>query len=380
VTPTLTLPENLKRPLSAGHPWVYRDHVPRGFQAKSGTWVRISAGGFTAYALWDDSSPIALRVFSERQLPDAAWVAERVQTAFRGRQALRDEQTSTYRWLFGEGDGLPGITVDLYGQYAVLVTYSAALDGLVPWVVSALSATTRLAGIVRRRDGELELLSGRKPPAELIVEERGMRLAVDLAQSQKTGLFLDHRENRRFVRELGVTGAVLNLFSYTGAFSVSAALGGATEVVSVDAAPVAEAARSNFRLNALATDGHEFVEADVFEYLEAAGDRRFDLVISDPPSFAKSKERLERATKAYLRLTTLGLRATEPGGLYAAASCTSQVSPEAFKEVLAEAARRARRRFQIIHEAGQPLDHPVMAQHREGRYLKFVVGRVLGVV
>ena len=380
MTPTLTLPENLKRSLSAGHPWVYRDHVPRGFQAKSGTWVKISAGSFTAYALWDDSSPIALRVFSERQLPDAAWVAERVQAAFRARKALRDEQTSTYRWLFGEGDGLPGITVDLYGQYAVLVTYSAALDGLVPWVVSALSTCMRLSGIVRRRDGELELLSGRKPPVQLIVEERGMRLAVDLAQSQKTGLFLDHRENRRFVRELGVTGAVLNLFSYTGAFSVSAALGGADEVVSVDAAPVAEAARSNFRLNGLATDAHEFVEADVFEYLEANAARRFELVISDPPSFAKSKDRLERAIKAYLRLTTLGLRVTEPDGLYAAASCTSQVSPEAFKEMLAEAARRARRRFQIVHEAGQPLDHPVMAQHREGRYLKFVVGRVLGVV
>jgi 23S rRNA (cytosine1962-C5)-methyltransferase len=316
-------------------------------------------------------------VFSERELPGPSWVKQRVQAAWHARAPLRHARTSAYRWIFGEGDGLPGITVDLYGHYAVLVTYSPALEGLVPWVSAALNEATSLQGVVRRRAGELSVLQGRKPPPELIVEEHGMRLMANLYQGQKTGLFLDHRENRRFIRELGVSGSVLNLFSYTGAFSLAAALGGASEVTSVDTAPLAAAIAKNFELNGLAPDSQQFVEADVFDYLQSDAARRRALVIADPPSFAKSKQQLEQASKAYLRLTTLGLRVTEPGGFYAAASCTSQLSPEAFKEMLAEAARRAKRRFQIVHEAGQPLDHPVMVQHREGRYLKFVVGRVL---
>jgi 23S rRNA (cytosine1962-C5)-methyltransferase len=193
-------------------------------------------------------------------------------------------------------------------------------------------------------------------------------------------LFLDQRENRRFVGELARGKSVLNLFSYTGAFSLHAALAGAARVVSVDSAAGAmQAAKRGFELNGLDPDLHEFVVEDAFAYLDrlAQEKRRFDLVISDPPSFAKSRQQLPAAERAYLRLGTACINVTQPGGLYVASSCTGQVSPEAFKKLLASAARKARKRFQIVHDIGQPLDHPIFVGHPEGRYLKFVVGRVL---
>ena len=381
--PTLELPLFLEASLRAGHPWVYRDHVPKELRAAPGSVFQIRAGAFSGFALWDSSSQIALRVYSTREPPNPGWLAERVRIAWELREPLRNTRTNAFRWLFGEGDGVPGITVDLYGPFAVVVAYAEGLEQLVEWLVPALCATTELRGVVEKRRGGdvgLRVLWGREPPRELVVEEHGVRLSVDLSLGQKTGLFLDHRENRRFVAGLAGGKRVLNLFSYTGAFSLHAALGGATHVTSVDiAAGAMDSARASFRLNGLDPDANDFVVADVFGFLEQARARHFhwDLVICDPPSFARSKAQLKAALKAYTRLNAAGLAVTEPGGFYAAASCTSQVGPEAFRQTLVASAERAKRRFQIIHDVGQPLDHPVMAQHLEGRYLKFVLGRAL---
>jgi 23S rRNA (cytosine1962-C5)-methyltransferase len=386
--PTLELPAQLKRGLQAGHPWVYRDHVPRGFQAASGTWVRVRAGSYVAFALWDDTSRIALRMFSELRVPDADWVRERVSQALSLRRALLDDQTSAYRLLYGEGDGIPGLTVDIYGSFAVIVSYADSLETLVPWLVRALVELLKLHGIVRRarvRDGEaprLEVLHGRLPPRELIIAEHGLRMQVDLFFGQKTGLFLDHRENRRFIAELCRGKRVLNLFSYTGAFSLYAARAGATRVTSVDLSqPAARAARANFQLNGLDPEQHDFFSEDVFEFLERSRQEgaSYDLVICDPPSFANSREQLKNALRAYVSVNSAGLRVLEVGGTYAAASCTAQLSVEAFRGVLAEAAVNARRRLQIFHDAAQSSDHPVFAGHPEGRYLKFMVARALAI-
>ena len=386
--PTLELPGQLKRGLQAGHPWVYRDHVPRGFQAASGTWVKVRAGSYSAFALWDETSRIALRLFSELQVPDANWVRERLAQALALRRSLLDEQTSAYRLLYGEGDGIPGLTVDVYGSFAVIVTYADSLEAVVPWVVRALVELLKLHGIVRRarvRDGEpprLEVLHGRLPPRDLIIAEHGVRMQVDLFLGQKTGLFLDHRENRRFMGELCAGKRVLNLFSYTGAFSLYAARAGATSVTSVDMSqPAARAARANFELNGLDPDQHEFLSEDVFEFLERTrqAGKTYDTVICDPPSFANSREQLKNALRAYVRVNSAGLRVLETSGLYAAASCTAQVSIEAFRGALAEAAVNAKRRFQIVHDAAHAPDHPIFAGHPEGRYLKFIVGRALPI-
>ncbi len=384
---TIELPRSLQSTLAAGHPWVYRDHVPPGVDAPTGTWVEVHAGKFTGYALWDADSAVALRIFSQRSMPDSKWFETRVRDAWQLRAPLRDGSTDAYRWINGEGDGLPGVVVDLYGGYAVLATYSESLETVVQPVVDALRAVSDLAGICRRTqrsqkgdDRGLQCSWGRSPPSQLIVQEHGVRMRAGLHEGQKTGLFLDHRENRRYVGSLAAGRSLLNLFSYTGGFSLHAALGGATTVTSVDVAPATAAvARDNFALNGLDPENHEFVVADAFEYLERqrANRARFDIVVTDPPSFAHGRSQVEAAIKAYTRLGRLALGLVAPGGWYVAASCTAQVSPAAFQDALRDAARRAGRRLQMVHEAGQPLDHPVMAHHPEGRYLKLVAGRVL---
>ena len=391
--PSVELPKELSIALGAGHPWVYRERLPRGVLANRATWVHVRAGGFRGYALYDPVSPIALRMFSREKLPDAAWFRRRVEDALALRVPYRAAKTSAFRLLNGEGDGVPGLVADVYDRFVVLATYAGAVSELVlPPIVSAIESLLEPHGVVERvrvaKEAETEavgprrlrLVSGREPPRRLIVSESDMKLVANLYEGQKTGLFLDHRENRAFVRSLSAERRVLNLFSYTGAFSIAAALGGASHVTSVDiAADANAAARENFELNGLDPEQHEFVSRDVFDYAEAAKTekRRFDLVICDPPSFANSRDQLWGALRAYVRVNALGLATTAPGGFYAAASCTAQVSPPAFREALAEAAARSNVRFQIVHEAGQALDHPCAAGHPEGRYLKFIVGRVL---
>ena len=298
------------------------------------------------------------------------------------RESVRNAHTNAFRWLAGEGDGLPGVVADYYAGYVVLVTSSDALDSIVPWVVEGLGEVTSLRGVLRRRrhreGDQVEMIAGRAPPRELVVEEHGARFLADLASGQKTGLFLDQRENRRFVSTLAAGRRMLNLFSYSGGFSVHAALAGATGVTSVDSAePAMVDARRNFELNGLDPDMHHFEVADGYEFLTSARARgqSFDLVVCDPPSLAHKKQQLEAAARAYRRLFTLTLAVTKPGAYAALSSCTAQVGPELFRELVADAAARAGAELQIIHEAGQPIDHPVFAQHPEGRYLKFLVGR-----
>jgi 23S rRNA (cytosine1962-C5)-methyltransferase len=404
--PTISLPTHLKERLAQGHPWVYRNHVPDGMRLPNGAWARLRCGNWQGWGLWDAGGPIALRVFEAAEPPDARWLRAQVAAAWELRAPLRARGDTAYRWLFGEGDGLPGLTVDRYGAYAVVQTLSAGVETLLPWLEAALRACDpTLRGVLTRRrvggegDEQLVAASGRdeaddapaptrasrvellwgQAPDDLVVLEHGLRFRVDLGVGQKTGLFLDHRENRRFVEGLSQGRSVLNCFAYTGAFGIYALRGGATHVVNADIGRgLAQAAAENLALNKLEAARHEFVTADCFALLEdyVRQGRRFDLVILDPPSFARSKQNRFAALRAYTRLNALGMRCVAPGGLLASASCTSQVGPDAFREVLAAAGASSQRRCQIIHEAGQPLDHPVPAGFPEGRYLKFVVGRV----
>ena len=398
---------SLKPRLSQGHPWVYRNQLgdAAGSRLPAGSWVQVRCGNFTAYGRWDAEGPIAVRLFSSLQIPDYAWMRERVALAWENRAPLRErvpaERTGAYRLIFGEGDGLPGLTVDLYGQYAVVATYSEGVEGLKGWLVEALQEVVDppLKGILQRtrkrgeaadtlgrepeeETGKLQALWGRLPPRELVVEEYGLKFKANLFEGQKTGLFLDHRENRRFLQDWSAGRRVLNCFSYTGAFSVYAARGGASEVVSCDIAPQATAtAVENFRLNGFDPAQYEFLSEDCFELLARYGQegRRFDLIILDPPAFAHSKKQLYSALRGYTRLNRLALALIEPGGLLASASCTSYVSPDMFRDMLAQAAAAAGKRLQIIYDAGQPLDHPVPAHFLEGRYLKFTLNRIQAI-
>jgi 23S rRNA (cytosine1962-C5)-methyltransferase len=322
--------------------------------------------------------------------------------AWNVREPLRQQGTTAYRWLYGEGDGVPGLVVDLYGSYAVIETYADSLSTVIDGVVEGLRACTRLKGVLlrpRRRPGQsagsardqggdpstgqVRVLWGRKPPRDLVVAENGLRMYVDLVAGQKTGLYLDQRDNRRTLEAWCGSKRVLNCFAYTGAFSLYAIRGGAVQVTGVDIAPqVAGEAARNLRLNAFDADAHPFVVADCFELLQqyAAEERRFDLIILDPPSLARAKKSRHAALRAYVRLNQAAMRCLSLGGLLATASCTSQVSPHAFREALGDAAARAGRRLLILHEAGQAIDHPVPAHFGEGRYLKFVLGQVQEII
>ncbi len=381
VEPLLELPVALEAALRRGHQWVYRNHVAGAPAWRSGQWVRLRAGRFEGWGLWDADSALALRVFSSGVRPDEALVRARVADAWALREPLRARRdTTAYRVLFGEGDRLPGVVADLYAGYVVLALYSPSVEPLVSWVVAGLVDVAAPRGILLRGERGLTLLAGSAPPRDLVVLENGLRLRADLASGQKTGLFLDHRENRAWLAPHCAERTVLDLYAYTGAFSLAAARAGARRVLSVDqAAPALEASRANFRLNGLDEDAQETLASDVPEALARFADERrlFEVVINDPPSFASSRVQRERAVRAYTKIHAAALRVTASGGLYAAASCTAQVSPEDFRGLLAEAASAARVTFQTIHEAGQALDHPVLAGHPESRYLKFVVGRVL---
>lgn len=406
--PTVMASPGIRASLQAGHPWVYRDQlVPargeRGVpRLPSGTWVRVLCGPFEAVGLWDARGAIAVRLFDRHTAPDDARLAERMRAAWDLRAPLREawaqgvdssRMTTAYRWVYGESDGLPGVVVDLYDRYAVLALYSEGVATLQEPLVRALTAITPLDGIVLRRHGSAAgakddddtaaaartVIWGTTPPPDLTVYENGLLFRANLMEGQKTGLFLDQRENRAYIEPWCRGKRVLNAFSYTGAFSVYAAQGGATHVTSVDiAAAAVEEARYNLALNGHDPDAHEYVVADCFQWLEACArsGRRFDMVIIDPPSLARAKTGRHAATRAYTRLNRLAMSCLEPGGLLATASCTGQVSPDMFREALAAPATQADRRLTILREAGHALDHPVPAHFPEARYLKFVFGVV----
>jgi 23S rRNA (cytosine1962-C5)-methyltransferase len=328
----------------------------------------------------------------EGETVDDAFWRRRVARAL----ALRKELvrgTDAYRLLHGESDGLPGVVADRYDRFAVIKLYSA---GLTPWrgaIVEALRAECGdLAGIYGRdevpRDDDDEggsaegrVLWGAEPPEQLAIDEYGMKILVDVRRGQKTGLFLDQRENRRLVRELARgRPEALNLFSYTGGFSVAAALGGSTHVVSNDLdADALHLARATFKANGLDPADHAFAQGDAFDLLAnyKRQGRRFDLVVCDPPAFAKSQKAVEGALAGYASLNRAALSVLAPGGLLVTCSCSARVSPEQFGEAVKEAAFKLRMELALVAETRQPYDHPISLQFKEGRYLKAMVLRRL---
>jgi 23S rRNA (cytosine1962-C5)-methyltransferase len=392
----LRLQKDLARHLRAGHPWVFRkaiEKAPKGLAA--GTIVDVTDDGrFVARGYLDPHSAITVRILTREpaEAIDGDFWRRRVARAL----ALRRELvhgTTGWRMVHGESDGLPGVVADRYGAFAVLKLYSA---GLVPHraaIVEALRAEAEgLEGVygrdeVPRDDDEGgapagRVLWGAEPPEVLAIDEHGMKVLVDVRRGQKTGHFLDQRENRRMVRALAAgRPEALNLFSYTGGFSVAAALGGASHVVSVDVDQDAiRLARENFRANGLDPADHAFAAEDCFEILARykREGRRFDLVVCDPPAFAKSQKAVDAAIAGYASLNRAALAVVAPGGLLVTASCSARVSVEQFTDAVKEAAFKARVDLQLVAETRQPPDHPVSLQFREGRYLKCLVLRRVG--
>jgi 23S rRNA (cytosine1962-C5)-methyltransferase len=383
----IRLKKPLERQLRAGHPWIYADAVvaPKGLPTGSVVEVATTDGRPIGRGLYDARSPIAVRMYTTdpKRPVDELLVRSRIEEALRMRRGAFDTQTTNaFRWVNGEGDLLPGVVVDVYREVAVVRFDGDAVRVLVDAVVAAVVELGRSLGIEsiyeRSRGGRGQVLFGTTPPSPVEILEHSVRFAVDVISGQKTGFFLDQRENRRLLRGWSRDAEVANLFAYTGGFSVQAALGGARRVSSIDSAPAAiEGAKANFVLNSLDPLEHEFACEDAFAWLARARDagRRFDVLIVDPPSFAPSEKSLSRALAAYRDLNALALSVLKIDGLLAASSCSSHVTMEHFLGALRDAGTQARRRLRILEMRGQPADHPTLPVFSEGRYLKFVLMR-----
>jgi 23S rRNA (cytosine1962-C5)-methyltransferase len=383
-----------ERALRQGHPWLFAESITQlGHAGNAGDLAVVfdRKGRFLAIGLYDPHSPIRVRVLAAGQPTpiDRAWFARQVEQAAARRDELLRSETNGYRVIHGENDGLPGLVVDRYADTLVMKLYTAAWTAHLRDVVDPLlerfaprRVLLRLSRAVSRDaasdlqglyDGQL--LWGSALDEELTFQENGLRFAVDPIHGQKTGFFLDQRENRARVEQLADGAHVLNVFAYTGGFSLYAARGGARRVTSLDMSePALEMARQNFALNqhvpAVAAAEHCVLVGDAFPELARLADagRRFSLVVIDPPAFAKRQSEVDAALAAYAKLTQLGLRVLQSGGTIVLASCSSRVDSRAFRANARDAAQRAGRPLNIFEQTGHPVDHPI--GFPEGSYLK----------
>ena len=378
----------LERAIRAGHPWIFRDAIA-GAVPPPGEAVTVldRRGRPLALGLCDASS-LAVRIFSTdpRRDLDGALIDDRVRAAIALRQRVVPAETDAYRLIHGEGDRLPGVVCDRYGEYAVLKLDGDGVAKLREPIVEVLREHLPRVGVsalvertTRRESAGASLVFGDAPPEEVAVRERGMLLLANLWAGQKTGLFLDHRESRARVRALARGMRVLNLYGYTGGFSVAAALGGAPETLTIDIAkPALELAARTFARNGFDPEHHRTDAGDVPAKLSALQERgeRFDLIVADPPNFAPNARSVDRALESYQKLHAACCGLVVPGGLYLAASCSSHVRAGAFVDTLREGARRARAHLTVLEQHGAPADHPRPLAFPEGDYLKVVLASV----
>jgi len=380
----LRLAKDLRRSLLLGHPWIY-DRALAPARLAPGQLIEVGdRRGPIALGFADPASPIRVRILALDVRHDVGpgWAEERGARAARLRRSDPHlDGTDALRLVHGEADMMPGLVVDLYGTTAVALTDGAGAAAFWADKLGAVIAGARAAGLaiervwLRSRRGPGRAVIGDEPPAHIAVREDGARFEVDVRQGQKTGLFLDQRENRRYLRGLSAGRRVLNLFGYTGGFSLHAELGGAAHITTVDQAhPAIEAAARNIAASGLDRAKHELVCADAFAWLAeaAAAGRRFEVVVCDPPSFAPRAQAVDAARAAYRRLNALALAVVAPGGLLLTASCSSHMTPADFREAIAGAAVDARRGVLVRGARGAASDHPVLPAFPEGDYLKLL--------
>jgi 23S rRNA (cytosine1962-C5)-methyltransferase len=314
---------------------------------------------------------------------DASFFAAAIDRALRWRKRLALGDTDALRLVNGEGDDLPGLVIDRFGEYVVVQPYRSCWRPWLPTLVRALDDQLRPRGILvksreRSQDGGgFEVAAGEPMDPGALVRETGLNYLATFKQHGKPGLYLDQRETRTELRGLAAGRRVLNLFSFTGAFSVAAAAGGARAVTSVDATKAcAETACANFALNELDPEAHEFLIGDVFEYLREARRHAFDLAVVDPPSFAQTKSSVLGGAKGLEALYGGVARVLAPGAWLIACSNHAQTDPKTFAQLVARALRKEGRAFRLIGTRGLPADHPTHPALPRSRYLKVLVGSV----
>ena len=386
---TFTLRRGKAESLKRFHPWVFSGAIDRcDGKPQEGDLIRVVSheGEVLGYGHCQIGS-IAVRMLTFcNETVDAAFWQQRLAEAFRMRKTLRlsgRADNDIYRLVHGEGDRLPGLIVDVYGRTAVMQAHSVGMHVNRKTIAEALVAVS--GGLIDNvyyksettlpykadLHGENGFLLGNDEGN--VATENGLRFHIDWLNGQKTGFFVDQRENRSLLEHYAPGRQVLNMFCYTGGFSVYALRGGAELVHSVDASAKAiELTRANVELNFPGDLRHEAYTADAFKYLEEAGNN-YDLIVLDPPAFAKHRDALRNALKGYTRLNAMAFRKIKPGGILFTFSCSQAVSKEQFRLAVFTAATQSGRHVRILHQLHQPADHPINIYHPEGEYLKGLV-------
>jgi 23S rRNA (cytosine1962-C5)-methyltransferase len=388
--PVLRLKRNEDRRLHAGHLWIFSNEVDTQQtplpKFEAGELVRVLAHNDRALGLAyvNPKSLISARLLETWRLPDAAWLAARIRTALRLRERLYPKPY--YRLVYGESDGLPGLVIDRYGAACVAQIGTAGMERLKPLILEALEQVLGCEALLFKNDSSLREMEGLPSyveaakgrfdaPAQVL--EDGLEFQVPLAEGQKTGWFYDQSANRRALVKYVRKGArVLDVFSYVGAWGIRAARSGAREVLCVDSSAAAlESAASNAQRNGVTI---ETVKGDAFDVLEdlAKKGSRFDVVVVDPPAFAKRKKDLPKALAAYKRLNQLAMNVIADDGILVSCSCSHHLTFEDLQDAIAKATRGAEKHVQILEMGGQAPDHPVHPAIPETRYLKSYFCRV----
>lgn len=382
----IQLAKNLTKNIKRGHAWVYVDAlktVPRVSPGTPAILMDHQGRREVARGYLDPTSPIAFRACTTtRQKLNHAWAVQTMLAALEHRKRLFApyDQTNGYRLFNGEGDGLPGLVCDVYAHAAMIATDGPGAEGF--WQVEEIAAW--LAGQLNlevvyhksREQSQVRQIFGPQSDPTIYFLENGITFTANPVSGHKTGFYLDQRDNRAAIRSLVAGKTVLNVFGYTGGFSVYAGIGQASHVTTLDlAAPALEVAEAHWAYNQLPPEKHETVCMDAFEFLAQAAKngRTWDVVILDPPSFAPSEASLPQAEQAYTKLISLGAQVTARGGTLAAASCSSHVRRSHFLEMCVEGISDARRKATTAGIHGQPADHPAPLMMPELRYLKFVL-------
>ena len=386
-------------PFFGRHPWVFESAIesvatPDGEEPGAGTPVELwtEKKEFVAHGLWNPQSNIRIRLYSwDQQRPvSAELLDERIKRAIAMRRSLFDltSDKTGCRLVFSESDGLSGVIVDNYGGFLIVQFTSLALFQFKDAIVGTLKSALQPRGIWMRTEKgmrEVEgldavdgLVDGTAPPRPLFIEENRVQYEVDIQEGQKTGCYLDQRDNRVVAAKYMKDAEVLDAFCFSGGFGITAIKAGAKQVTCVDSSELAlSMAAANADLNGVA-DRIEFRRSDVRKVLEELAEqgRTFDAVILDPPKMARTRGGLQRAMKGYLRFNTLGVSVLKPGGILVTCSCSGHVTRADFSQMVADVARTTKRDIQILEQHGQPADHPVFATCPETEYLKMLVCRV----
>ncbi|MGH7769955.1 MAG: class I SAM-dependent rRNA methyltransferase [Candidatus Binatia bacterium] len=385
------LKKGREKPVFNGHPWIFSGAVEKiaGVSDSPGIAdVFDHSGNWLARGLYNPKSQIRVRVLTwEKEEIDGAFFSRRISEAARLRERLLSPSTDSYRLINGEGDFLPGLVVDRYAEFLVTQFFTAGMDAFRAIVVETLAGLFRPRGIYDHSEGGVRdeeglppsvgVLAGEEPPELIRIEENGIKFLVDIRKGQKTGFFLDQRDNRGLLLPIAQGKTVLNCFAYTGGFTAYALKAGAKRVVSLDSSmPALEVAERILELNGFDAAAYELLRGDAFSYLKNETEQ-FDIVVLDPPSLAHRRGDVEAAAGGYKFLNLHALRRLEPGGLLLTFSCSPHISPDLFQKIVFGAAVDAGRKAQILKRLGHAPDHPFSIHHPEGEYLKGLLLKVL---